>query len=114
MAKRTAVIDLGSNSMRMAIFERTSRWAFFILGEYKMRVRLGEGGYEEGGMISQKSMQRALEAFLEFKSIAKSYKCSKILCVGTSALRDAPNAAELISMIKNRVDRRKKPASAVR
>ena len=56
MAKRTAVIDLGSNSMRMAIFERTSRWAFFILGEYKMRVRLGEGGYEEGGMISQKSM----------------------------------------------------------
>lgn len=103
MAKRTAVIDLGSNSMRMAIFERTSRWAFFILGEYKMRVRLGEGGYEEGGTILQKSMQRALEAFLEFKSIAKSYKCSKILCVGTSALRDAPNAAELISMIKNRV-----------
>ncbi|MCD8213879.1 MAG: Ppx/GppA family phosphatase, partial [Campylobacter sp.] len=104
MAKRTAVIDLGSNSMRMAIFERTSRWAFFILGEYKMRVRLGEGGYGSNNAISEKSMQKAYEAFSEFKSIAKNYKCTKILCVGTSALRDAPNSGELIAMIRKKLD----------
>ncbi|MBN7288217.1 Ppx/GppA phosphatase family protein [Campylobacter curvus] len=103
MAKRTAVIDLGSNSMRMAIFERTSRWAFFILGEYKMRVRLGEGGYDSSNEISKKSMQKAYEALAEFKNIAKSYKCTKILCVGTSALRDAPNSTEFISMIRKKL-----------
>ncbi|WP_169777486.1 Ppx/GppA phosphatase family protein [Campylobacter mucosalis] len=99
MAKRTAVIDLGSNSMRMAIFERTSRWAFFILGEYKMKVRLGEGGYSNGSIISESSMQKAFNAFCEFKSIAKGYKCNKIFCVGTSALRDAPNSKELIAKV---------------
>lgn len=103
MAKRTAVIDLGSNSMRMAIFERTSRWGFFILSEYKMKVRLGEGGYGNGGEISNQSMQKALNAFCEFKNIAKSYKCSKIFCVGTSALRDAPNSGVLINLVRDRL-----------
>ena len=100
MAKRTAVIDLGSNSMRMAIFERTSRLAFFILAEYKTKVRLGEGGYGSNNEISEASMQKALKAFSEFASIIKSYKCSKVLCVGTSALRDAPNSGVLISLLR--------------
>lgn len=100
MAKRTAVIDIGSNSMRMVIFERTSRWAFFTLSEHKIRVRLGEGGYENGGKISENSMQTAFLAVKEFKTIAKNYKCNKIFCVGTSALRDAPNSNEFLSMLK--------------
>ena len=100
MAKRTAVIDLGSNSMRMAIFEKTSRYAFHIIGEFKMKVRLGEGAYEHGGEIAEKSIQRACEALGEFKNIAKSYKCAKIFAMGTSALRDAPNASELISAVR--------------
>ncbi|MCR4941982.1 MAG: Ppx/GppA family phosphatase [Campylobacter sp.] len=101
MAKRTAVIDLGSNSMRMAIFERTSRWAFFILGEYKMKVRLGEGGYKSGNEISELAMQRAMMALSEFKTVAKNYKCNKILCVGTSALRDAPNSQVFIKKVRD-------------
>lgn len=100
MAKRTAVIDLGSNSTRMAIFEKTSRYAFYILGEFKMKVRLGEGAYENGGEINDKSMKKAYEAFSEFKSIAQSYKCNKIFCMGTSALRDAPNSAKFINLVK--------------
>lgn len=97
---RTAVIDLGSNSARIAIFERTSRLSFYILGEYKMRVRLGEGAYENGGVIQKEAMQNCYLAFLEFKKIIKSYKVSKVLCYGTSALRDAPNANEFINLIK--------------
>lgn len=100
MAKRTAVIDLGSNSMRLAIYERTSRWAFFTLGEFKTKVRLASGGYANGGEISKESMQKAISGFNEFAAIAKSYKCQKIYAVGTSALRDAPNAKELINAVK--------------
>ncbi len=103
MAKRTAVIDLGSNSMRMAIFERTSRLAFFILAEYKTKVRLGEGGYGSNNEISEASMQKAIKAFGEFDNIIKSYKCSKVLCVGTSALRDAPNSGVLISLLRKKL-----------
>ena len=100
MPKRVAVIDLGSNSMRLAVFERTSRYGFFIVAEHKIRVRLGEGAYENGGFIQNNAMQKCLNAFGEFKKIIKSYSANRVLCVGTSALRDAPNSKEFINLVK--------------
>ena len=101
MPKRIAVIDLGSNSARMAIFERTSRLGFFILREYKLKVRLGEGAYEKGGVLQQKAMDNVYSAFSEFKSYIKLYGARRIIATGTSALRDAPNAKEFINRVKN-------------
>ncbi|ARR01192.1 MULTISPECIES: Ppx/GppA phosphatase family protein [Campylobacter] len=100
MSKRVAVIDLGSNSARMAIFERTSRLGFFILREYKVKVRLGEGAYEKGGVLQDEAMSNVLNAFREFKYFLNIYKVSKILCTGTSALRDAPNSNTFINLVK--------------
>ena len=51
MPRRVAVIDIGSNSARMAIFERTSRFGFFILREVKSKVRISEGAYEHQGFL---------------------------------------------------------------
>lgn len=99
MPKRVAVIDLGSNSARMVIFERTSRLGFFIFREYKIKVRLGEGAYENGGVLQQKAMDNVFCAFSEFKHLIKFYGVKKVLCVGTSALRDAPNAKDFIKRI---------------
>ncbi len=91
MAKRTAVIDIGSNSARMIVLERTSRFGFYLINETKSRVRISEGAYENGGNLQPHAIERALSALREFLAIAKSYKVRKILCVATSAVRDAPN-----------------------
>ncbi|WP_281951340.1 Ppx/GppA phosphatase family protein [Nitrosophilus kaiyonis] len=100
MAKRTAIIDIGSNSARMIIIERTSRFGFYLLEEVKSRVRIGEGAYENGGLLQPKPMERGYRALKEFLNIAKSYKVRKILCVATSALRDAPNKNIFLNRIK--------------
>ncbi|PSM52252.1 guanosine-5'-triphosphate, 3'-diphosphate pyrophosphatase [Campylobacter blaseri] len=100
MSKKVAVIDLGSNSMRMAIFERTSRLGFYTLGEYKIKVRLGEGSYSENGVICDEAMDNCIEAFNEFKKIIQKYKINKVLAVGTSALRDASNRNVFINRVK--------------
>lgn len=100
MPKRVAVVDLGSNSVRMAIFERTSRLGFYILREYKIKVRLGEGAYENGGVLRQAAMDKAFNAFKEFKHYINAYKVNRVICVGTSALRDAPNAKIFMDRIR--------------
>ncbi|MRI59207.1 MAG: Ppx/GppA family phosphatase [Epsilonproteobacteria bacterium] len=100
MAKRTAIIDIGSNSARMIVIERTSRFGFYLLNETKSRVRISEGAYEHGGLLQEIPMKRALNALREFLSIARSYKTKKILCVATSALRDAPNRSYFKSLVK--------------
>jgi len=100
MAKCTAVIDIGSNSMRLAVFQKTSRFAFHILHEVKSSVRISENAYKNGGYLQPEAMDRTALALGEFVSIAKSFDARKILCVATSALRDAPNANVFLSRIR--------------
>lgn len=100
MPKRVAVIDLGSNSARAVIFERTSRLGFFILAEHKIKIRLGEGAYENGGILTKDAMQKSLLAFKKFKTLIGNYKVKRVLCIGTSALRDAPNGTGFIKLVR--------------
>jgi len=100
MAKVTAVIDIGSNSARMAVFKKTSRFGFYLLREEKSRVRISEGAYEHNGELQDFAIKRALKALKEFLLISKSLKVRKILCVATSAVRDASNKSEFINLVK--------------
>ena len=79
MSKRTAIIDIGSNSARMAIFEKSSSFAFHLINETKSRVRIGEGAYNFGGILQDVALKRAFSALEEFSHIIKSLKCTKIL-----------------------------------
>lgn len=100
MAQWSAVIDIGSNSMRMAVFQKTSRFAFHIVHEVKSSVRLSENAYHNGGVLQPPAMDRAASAIGEFLTVAHSFGVRKILCVATSALRDAPNKADFIRRIQ--------------
>jgi len=104
VAKVTAVIDIGSNSVRMAVFKKTSRFGFYLLREEKSKVRISEGAYEHNGELQDFAINRAINALKEFLLIAKSLKARKILCVATSAVRDAPNRADFIKRVKDELN----------
>ena len=99
MAKITTIIDIGSNSMRMVVFKKTSRFAFHLINESKSKVKISEGCYENNGNLQKLPMQRAFDALQSFLEIAKNLKSRKIFCVATSALRDAPNKKEFLSRV---------------
>ncbi|DAB27475.1 MAG: phosphatase [Sulfurimonas sp. RIFOXYD12_FULL_33_39] len=101
MSKRVAVIDIGSNSIRMVVYEKTSRFAFHILHEAKSRVRISENAYQNGKNLQDIAMQRTFDALENFLTIISSFKARKTLCVATSALRDAPNKKLFIDRVKN-------------
>jgi len=103
MAKRTAVIDIGSNSARMVIIEKTSRFAFHLLHEVKSRVRIAEDAYQNDGELQEAAMHRALYALKDFMQIANSYDVRKTLCVATSAVRDASNKKQFLSLVKKEI-----------
>ncbi|QOY55398.1 Ppx/GppA family phosphatase [Candidatus Sulfurimonas marisnigri] len=96
MAQRVAVIDIGSNSVRMVVYEKTSRFAFRILHEEKSRVRISENAYQNGGVLQDEAMQRTIYALENFLTIISSFKARKTLCIATSALRDAPNKKDFL------------------
>ena len=100
MAKITTIIDIGSNSMRMVTFKKTSHFAFHLINETKSKVKLSQDCYENNGYLQKEPMKRAYDALESFLNIAKNLKSRKILCVATSALRDAPNSKEFISKVQ--------------
>lgn len=100
MAKVTTIIDIGSNSMRMVVLEKSSRFAFNLINETKSRVKISEGCYENSGNLQEAPMQRAFNSLQSFLNISKALKSRKIICVATSALRDAPNAKTFLSRVK--------------
>jgi len=103
LAKRVSVIDIGSNSVRMVIYEKTSRFAFHLLHEEKSKVRISENAYKHDGALQEVPMQRSFDALKNFLQISNSFKVQKILCVATSALRDAPNKKEFLQKVKEKL-----------
>jgi exopolyphosphatase/guanosine-5'-triphosphate,3'-diphosphate pyrophosphatase len=100
MSKRTAIIDIGSNSARLVIFEKTSRYGFHLICEQKSKVRIGEGAYEKEGYLQPLAIKRAFLTLKSFIHTINKYQAKKTLCVATSALRDAPNGKIFTTWIK--------------
>ena len=100
MSKITTIIDIGSNSMRMVVLQKSSRFAFSLINETKSKVKISEGCYENSGNLQEIPMQRAYESLKSFLNISNALKSRKIICVATSALRDAPNSKVFISRVK--------------
>lgn len=97
---RKAVIDLGTNTFNLLIAD-VSENDFRVIHNSKEGVALGMGGINER-TIAPEAMQRALTAFEHFVAICESYEARQIQAFGTSAMRDADNANELLSEVKQR------------
>ena len=85
----------------MVVYEKTSRFAFHLLHEEKSKVRIAENAYKHNGKLQDTAMQRTYDALQNFLQIADSFKTRKILCVATSALRDAPNKSDFLQRVKH-------------
>jgi len=100
----TAIIDIGSNSARLVIYEASSEYGFHLICEKKSKVRIGEGAYEKGGYLQPIGIKRAYFALKEFIDTIKLYPVTKTICVATSALRDAPNGSDFTKWIKEKLN----------
>ncbi len=99
-----AVIDIGSNSARLVIYEMSSPYGFHLICEKKSKVRIGEHAYEKGGYLQPIGIHRAYLALKEFIYTIQRYPIQKTLCVATSALRDAPNGHDFTQWIKEELN----------
>ena len=99
-----AVIDIGSNSVRLVIYQQLDNKSFQLIEEHKFKVRIGEGAYLKNGYLQKDSIERAYNALKAFSTTIQNYPISKIITIATSALRDAPNSKEFTNLIKKELN----------
>ncbi|TYP50876.1 Ppx/GppA phosphatase family protein [Thermosediminibacter litoriperuensis] len=98
---KAAVIDLGSNSVRLLVAEVEGGRVMPVFKDL-VTTRLGEG-VAETGLLSPESMESTLTAVLEFQKAALFAGCERITAFATSAVREAGNGQEFLKSIKERV-----------
>ena len=94
---KAAVIDLGSNSIRMGIFEVRSG-KLVQTERFRKQVRISEG-IAEGEILKSEPMERTLEAVGEFKEVLDQKGITNIKMVATEALRRAKNSDVFTSKV---------------
>jgi exopolyphosphatase/guanosine-5'-triphosphate,3'-diphosphate pyrophosphatase len=90
-----AVIDVGSNSGRMIVFRLRDGEHLDVVEDARSPLRLARD-IQEHGELGQEAIDRTLQALEGFLAIARTAGAERILAVGTSAVREAPDGPALI------------------
>ena len=93
-----AIIDIGSNSVRMVVYDQLGRAPMPRYVE-KSLCRLGDG-LAETGMIAEAGFVRTVEALRRFHAIADAMDVARIDVTATEATRRATNGPALVAAIK--------------
>ena len=97
--KIIALLDIGTYSTRMLIVAVHSDGRFDEILSVGRITALGRK-LKETGYLQKEAMEETLAVLKEYVQIASQYKPEKILAVATQACREAKNADEFISKVK--------------
>jgi exopolyphosphatase/guanosine-5'-triphosphate,3'-diphosphate pyrophosphatase len=95
--KKIAIIDMGTNTFHLVIAD-LSLTQDPIIHRNHIAVKIGKGGINDD-IITESAVKRALDAMQDFKKTIDEFKVPTIYAFGTSALRHARNAGDLIKKI---------------
>ncbi|WP_245866846.1 Ppx/GppA family phosphatase [Oceaniglobus roseus] len=84
---RVGVVDVGSNSVRMVVFDGAARSPAYFFNE-KVMAGLG-AGFTETGKLNPEGRRRAMAALKRFRRLAEDMGAMPLTVVATAAMREA-------------------------
>jgi exopolyphosphatase/guanosine-5'-triphosphate,3'-diphosphate pyrophosphatase len=94
-AASVAVIDIGSNSVRLVVYESMTRSLITIFNE-KALCGLGRE-VQTTGLLAPDAVTKALTSLRRFHALCKVMKVGRVHAIATAACRDASNGPEFIA-----------------
>ncbi len=95
---RCAVVDLGSNSVRLVVFEGHTRNPIPIFNE-KAVLRLGRG-LQASGRLNEDGVAQALTVMHRYHAVAKAMRAHPFEVLATAAVRDATNGPDFVATLQ--------------
>jgi exopolyphosphatase/guanosine-5'-triphosphate,3'-diphosphate pyrophosphatase len=97
VAERLAVVDLGSNAVRLVLARIRPGIEFRILHEERVQTRLGGGA---AGTLPARAVRNTLAAVRDFLEEVRGGQALRVVAVATAAVREAPNAERLLDGLR--------------
>src|SRR6201985_3478758 len=98
---RCGVVDLGSNSVRLVVYEGYTRNPISIFNE-KAVLRLGRG-LQATGRLNQEGMEQALTVMHRYHAVARAMDAEPFEVLATAAVRDAENGPAFVQALRDRM-----------
>jgi len=95
-----AIIDLGSNSIKVLVATRDDAGCLQALHSRTIDTRISAGISQAAPRLSEDGMTRGVAALAELLAGAAKFPAAKTVLVATSAVRDAANAPEFCARIR--------------
>lgn len=96
--ERIGVIDVGSNSVRLVIFDGMARSPAYF---YNEKVLCGLGaGMSETGRLNPSGWERAMRALHRFAALAERMNLSGMIAVATAAVREASDGRAFCDQVE--------------
>jgi exopolyphosphatase / guanosine-5'-triphosphate,3'-diphosphate pyrophosphatase len=99
-----SVVDIGSNSIRVVIYEGMSRSPAILFNE-KVLCGLGKG-IALNGRMDEESVARALAALHRFKALSDQARAATMYVLATAAAREASNGPDFIHQAETILQRK--------
>ncbi len=94
-----AMIDVGSNTIRMAVYEIEGSRIEMLM---KKKHAVGLASYLADGVMQKEGIDKAVEVLQGFRSFLQSLRITEVSAFATAALRNAKNSAEAVQEIWER------------
>ncbi|WP_366556781.1 Ppx/GppA family phosphatase [Aquibaculum sediminis] len=94
------VVDIGSNSVRLVVFDGLRRVAVPLFNE-KVLCGLG-AGLHHSGKLNPEGRALALETLVRFAGLARAMKVSELDLLATAAVRDATDGPDFVRQVEER------------
>jgi exopolyphosphatase / guanosine-5'-triphosphate,3'-diphosphate pyrophosphatase len=94
-ASSVAVIDIGSNSVRLVVYEQMARSLVSVFNE-KTLCGLGRE-VQSTGLLAPDAVDKALTALKRFHALCKVQRVGRVYAIATAACRDASNGPDFIA-----------------
>ena len=95
-------VDVGTNAVRLLVVRINPNFSYTIISQEKELVRLGEQEFKDN-ILQPQAIERAIFVCQKFSDLAKTYGATKIIAVGTSAIREASNQADFLEKLHSEV-----------
>jgi exopolyphosphatase/guanosine-5'-triphosphate,3'-diphosphate pyrophosphatase len=96
--EKIAIIDMGSNSVRMIIMKIFDNGSYKMIDQAKEMVRLSEGMAEDN-MLQPSAVDRTVVALKLFRKLIEYYNVEKTIAIATAGVRNAINGDEFIRKV---------------
>ncbi|MGN7892438.1 exopolyphosphatase [Bacillus sp. 22475] len=102
LKQQYAIIDIGSNTMRLVIYEKQNGGFYKEIENTKVVARLRN--YLIDGVLNEEGIEVLLQTLFQFQESTRFHQLHHVLCVATATIRQSENQEEIKKLIEGQTD----------